>query len=256
MNDSNEMQNDQDNNQGLGNNLVGEENINYGGENEYQQHNEKPPTLESDHSFNVDKKFDNFVQNDNFAQREKKINQELDRILQEKSGFSISRVAGYTFMMNKILFLTTFTEFLFQRFDVVTLFLCIVVVLIEIGVFTHKHLYKWLAVLICSLLLDALVLIDISPAGDTYLESGAGSTMLKFGLLILLANIFLKLILGIGLWKMAMETKANTAMEEVIQDNIENNDIMREENTGRIFPNEVGDGNNIDLRESGQGSDN
>lgn len=80
--------------------------------------------------------------------------------------------------------------------------------------------------------------------------------MLKFGLLILLANIFLKLILGIGLWKMAMETKANTAMEEVIQDNIENNDIMREENTGRIYPNEVGDGNNIDLRESGQGSDN
>ena len=80
--------------------------------------------------------------------------------------------------------------------------------------------------------------------------------MLKFGLLILLANIFLKLILGIGLWKMAMETKANTAMEEVIQDNIENNDIMGEENTGRIFPNEVGDGNNIDLRESGQGSDN
>ena len=80
--------------------------------------------------------------------------------------------------------------------------------------------------------------------------------MLKFGLLILLANIFLKLILGIGLWKMAMETKANTAMEEVIQDNIENNDIMREENTGRIFPNEVGNGNNIDLRESGQGSDN
>ena len=80
--------------------------------------------------------------------------------------------------------------------------------------------------------------------------------MLKFGLLILLANIFLKLILGIGLWKMAMETKANTAMEEVIQENMENNDIMREENTGRIFPNEVGDGNNIDLRESGQGSDN
>lgn len=80
--------------------------------------------------------------------------------------------------------------------------------------------------------------------------------MLKFGLLILLANIFLKLILGIGLWKMAMETKANTAMEEVIQDNMENNDIMREENTGRIFPNEVGDGNNIDLRESGRESDN
>ena len=80
--------------------------------------------------------------------------------------------------------------------------------------------------------------------------------MLKFGLLILLANIFLKLILGIGLWKMAMETKANTAMEEVIQDNIENNDIMREENTGRIYPNEEGEGNNIELREDGRGSEN
>ena len=80
--------------------------------------------------------------------------------------------------------------------------------------------------------------------------------MLKFGLLILLANIFLKLILGIGLWKMAMETKANTAMEGFNQENMENNDIMRDENTGRIFPNEVGDGNNIDLRESGRGSDN
>ena len=167
MNDSNEMQNNQDQgfnvNPGLGNNLVGEENINYGGENEYQQHNEKPPTLESDHSFNVDKKFDNFVQNDNFAQREKKINQELDRILQEKSGFSISRVAGYTFMMNKILFLTTFTEFLFQRFDIVTLFLCIVIILIEAKIFSHKHLYKWLIVLVSTLLLDALVLLDISP---------------------------------------------------------------------------------------------
>ena len=170
MNDSNEMQNDQDNNQGLGNNLVGEENINYGGENEYQQHNEKPPTLESDHSFNVDKKFDNFVQNDNFAQREKKINQELDRILQEKSGFSISKVAGYTFMMNKILFLTTFTEFLFQRFDVVTLFLCIAVIFIELEIFSHKHLYKWLLVLISSFLLDAFVLLDISPVSKYYLN--------------------------------------------------------------------------------------
>lgn len=93
-------------------------------------------------------------------------------------------------------------------------------------------------------------------AGDTYLESGAGSTMLKFGLLILLANIFLKLILGIGLWKMAMETKSNAVMEEVIQENIENNDIMREENTGRIFPNEEGEGNNIELREDGRGSEN
>ena len=59
--------------------------------------------------------------------------------------------------------LSTFTEFLFQRFDIVTLFLCFVIILIEIGVFTHKHMYKWLIVLMASLLLDSLVLLDISP---------------------------------------------------------------------------------------------
>jgi len=39
------------------------------------------------------------------------------------------------------------------------------------------------------------------------LESGAGSTMLKFGLLLVLANLCLKLLIGLGLWKMAMEFK-------------------------------------------------
>ena len=66
-------------------------------------------------------------------------------------------------MANKILLLSTFTEFLFQRFDIVTLFLSFVIILIELGVFTHKHMYKWLLVLLGSLLLDALVLLDISP---------------------------------------------------------------------------------------------
>ena len=41
------------------------------------------------------------------------------------------------------------------------------------------------------------------------MESGAGSTMLKLGLLLVLANIFLKLFIGIGLWKMAMEVKSS-----------------------------------------------
>ena len=66
-------------------------------------------------------------------------------------------------MANKILLFLTFTEFLFQRFDIVTLFLNVVIILIELGVFSQKHLYKWLMVLIGSLLLDALVLLDISP---------------------------------------------------------------------------------------------
>ena len=32
--------------------------------------------------------------------------------------------------------------------------------------------------------------------------------MLKIGLLLVLANLFLKLFIGIGLWKMAMEFKS------------------------------------------------
>ena len=46
------------------------------------------------------------------------------------------------------------------------------------------------------------VLSSGSKGNTTYIESGAGSTMLKFGLLLLLGNLLLKCLLGIGLWKM------------------------------------------------------
>ncbi len=39
------------------------------------------------------------------------------------------------------------------------------------------------------------------------MESGAGSTMLKFGLLLVLANALLKIVIGIGLWKMGLDFK-------------------------------------------------
>ena len=78
--------------------------------------------------------------------------------------------------------------------------------------------------------------------------------MLKFGLLILLINLFLKLILGVGLWKMAMNHKSENSIGGVIQENQENNDMLRDENTGRIFPGEE-ERNNMDLRESNNGSD-
>ena len=53
------------------------------------------------------------------------------------------------------------------------------------------------------------------------------------------------------------QTKKSSELFEVVvtQENIENNDVMREENIGRIFPNEEGEGNNIELHESGRGSD-
>ena len=55
------------------------------------------------------------------------------------------------------------------------------------------------------------------------MQSGAGSTMLKFGLLLVLANLCLKLLIGIGLWKMAMEFKnSNERIKESVKYNEEN----------------------------------
>lgn len=79
------------------------------------------------------------------------------------------------------------------------------------------------------------------------MESGAGSTLLKYGLLFLLANLFLKLFIGVGLWKMAIENKyqqdelgVKSSLkynEEPIEEGDPN--ILRSKNEnqrGRIFP--------------------
>ena len=163
----------QDKNQGqdfnhedLENNLVQEGQVNFEGEHQpeenYNQQIESPQAPGSDHSFHIDKKFDDFTKGESFGQKERTLNQQIDQILQTK-GFSLSKFASWIFWINKILLLTTFTEFLFQRFDIVTLFLCIIVLLIELEIFTHKHLYIWLVVLVFTIILDAFVLIDIAP---------------------------------------------------------------------------------------------
>ncbi len=158
------------NNEGLGGNLVPEGNMNFEGEgeqgeNQFQQSfpREQNQHASNDNSFNIGRKIDDFSRSENFMKKEKAISDQLDQILKGKSSFSISKLSKYIFGINKILFLTTFIEFLFQRFDIVSLFLCIAVIFIELEIFTHKHLYKWLIVLLSSILLDALVLIDISP---------------------------------------------------------------------------------------------
>ena len=157
--------------EGLGGNLVQEGNMNEGeqGQNQfdqdpnYMEQNQNPQTINSDHSLHIDKKFDDFTKSKKFMENENKLNQKMNTFLDEKVKIPANKLLGYLFFTNKILLLTTFTEFIFQRFDVVTLFLCIVVILIELEIFSRKHLYKWLAVLMFSFLLDALVLIDIAP---------------------------------------------------------------------------------------------
>ena len=41
--------------------------------------------------------------------------------------------------------------------------------------------------------------------------------MLKFGLLFIIANTFLKLFIGIGIWKMAMENKSNQGVKSSLK---------------------------------------
>lgn len=168
-----EIQNDTNrafnsNNEGLSGNFIPENNNpfeNEQGQEQYQQSfpNQQNQQSHDDNSLHIDKMIDDYSRNQNFIEKEKKISEQLNNIFQKRSGLSIDTFATYIFMINKILLLTTFTEFIFQRFDVVTLLLCIVIIFIELEIFQKKHLYKWLMVLCGSLLLDALVLIDISP---------------------------------------------------------------------------------------------
>ena len=89
--------------------------------------------------------------------------------------------------------------------------------------------------------------------------------MLKFGLLFLLANLFLKLFIGIGLWKMAIENKyrqdefAMKSSLKYVEEHIEEGDptILRSKNDnqrGRIFPTSM-PGNQILMRESNDEED-
>ena len=151
------------NQEGLGGNLVQESNILAEGEDQFQSNQMATQQNTNDNSFHVGEFFEKIQNNPNFSQRENEISQKLDEIFKEKTGRPLSDFSGYVFLANKILLILTFTEFLFQRFDIVTLFLNIVIILIEFGIFNQKHMYKWLIVLIGSLLLDALVLLDISP---------------------------------------------------------------------------------------------
>ena len=85
--------------------------------------------------------------------------------------------------------------------------------------------------------------------------------MLKFGLLLVLSNLLLKLFIGIGLWKMAMEFKSGIKSslkyeEEQIVEGDPN--ILRGQNDfndkGRIYPTS-GQANDFNVRQSEEGEE-
>ena len=159
---------DNENQRGLGGNLVHEGNLLAEGEEIGGEFQTDPHPLSTnnfsgkaidDNSFHMDKCIEKIHENPRFSEKEREFSQKVDNFIKSKTGKSISLSAfsGYVFLANKILLILTFTEFLFQRFDVITLFLNLVIIFIELGVFTHKHMYKWLLVLLISLLSYSLL---------------------------------------------------------------------------------------------------
>jgi hypothetical protein len=136
---------------------------NYQQDQQYQGNDNLLNQPGDENSFHLGKYIDKFQESPQFNEKEKQLSQKIDDFIRTKTGKTLSDYTKYIFLVNKILMITTFIEFLFQRFDIVTLFFCCVLIFIELEVFTYKHIYKWLLVLIGSLFLDAIVLIDISP---------------------------------------------------------------------------------------------
>ena len=160
---------DNENQMGLGGNYVREGNILADGEEvigQFQTDTQQFATNDlSPKSFNNNSILPNYIEkihdNLNINEKEKELSQKVDNFIQSKTGKTFSAFSGYIFLVNKILMLSTFSEFLFQRFDIVTLFFTFSLIFIEIGVFNYDHIYKWLFILLGSLILDALVLLDI-----------------------------------------------------------------------------------------------
>ena len=123
--------------------------------------NDLSPKSFNDNNIQINNYIEKIHENLNFSEKEKQLSQKIDNFIQSKTGKTLSAFSGKIFLVNKIILLTTFTEFLFQRFDIVTLFISMALLFIEMGVFSYNHMYKWLLVLLGSLLLDAIILLDI-----------------------------------------------------------------------------------------------
>lgn len=124
-----------------------------------------------DNSLHLDKYIDKLSQNDKFREKEAEYAQKIEDFIVSKTGQSNIKSSWnkITFAFNYLLILSTLCEFLFQRFDVPTLSLCLIIFFIKLGYFSHKHLYKWFFYLLLTVVLDILVFIDISPVSIYYI---------------------------------------------------------------------------------------
>ena len=118
-----------------------------------------------ENSLHLDKYIDKIQQSAKFREKEAEYVQKIEDFIVSKTG-NINIKSSWNkivFAFNYFLILSTFIEFLFQRFDVVTLSLCFIIFFIKLEFFSYKHLYKWLFYLFFTIILDLFVIIDIFP---------------------------------------------------------------------------------------------
>lgn len=114
-------------------------------------------------SLQLDKVFDKNLANPNYIEKEAEYTKKIEDLIDQKTGNNkiTSNWPKITYFFNKILLGTILFEGLLDRFDIVGLTMCFVIFFIEINFYHQKHLYKWVAVLICSVIIDVLVFLDI-----------------------------------------------------------------------------------------------
>ena len=124
-----------------------------------------------ENSLHLDKYIDKIPQSAKFREKESEYVPKIEDFIVSKTGNTNIKSSWnkIVFAFNYFLLLTTFIEFFFQRFDVVTLSLCFIIFFIKLEIFSYKHLYKWFFYLILSIILDFFVIIDIFPVSKFFI---------------------------------------------------------------------------------------
>lgn len=142
------------------------DNFNYdGNEGKYNQEEAigMGETNADQNSFHLDKKFEDLENNPKYMQKEEEYTKKIEDLINNKAGkYKItSNWPKVVFICNYILLGTILLIGLMDRFDIIGLTMNFVLFFVQIRFFSSKHMYKWAAVMVCSIAIDVLVFLDI-----------------------------------------------------------------------------------------------
>lgn len=130
--------------------------------NNNNENNYEGGTGYNEKSLQLDKVFEEKLENQKFQEKEAEYSRKIEEMIDKKVGKKItSNWPKVVYLGNKLLMGMILFASLLDRFDVVGLTVCFIIFFLEIQFFNPKHLYKWVAVMICSIAIDVLVFLDI-----------------------------------------------------------------------------------------------